>query len=77
VVNDGLCSHYDFAVELAHRVNLESDALIEGVSDAAAKRLAPRPRNTPMRCLVTEELGLPPVRHWQAAAADFLSEIRA
>jgi dTDP-4-dehydrorhamnose reductase len=77
VVNSGFCSHYDFAMELARRLNLDSEALIEGVSDAEAKRLAPRPRNTPMRCLASEELGLSPVRHWQAAVSDFLSGIRA
>jgi dTDP-4-dehydrorhamnose reductase len=74
VVNSGFCSHYDFAMELARRLNLESEAMIEAVSDAGAKRLAPRPRNTPMRCLVSEEIGLRPMRTWQATLSDFLTE---
>ena len=50
-------------------------ALIEGISDATAKRLARRPRNTPMRCLMSEKLGLPPMRSWQAVLPDFFSEL--
>lgn len=77
VVNGDFCSHYDFAVELARHLNLaapESDALIEAVSDAEAKRLARRPRNTPMLCLASEALGLPPMRDWRETLPDFLSQ---
>jgi len=77
VVNDGFCSHYDFAAELARRLNLakpESEGLIAGVSDAEAKRLARRPRNTPMRCLASEALGLAPMRDWRETLPDFLSQ---
>ncbi len=77
VVNDGFCSHYDFAVEAARSLNLttaESDALIEAVSESQSQRLAARPRYTPMWCLVSEELGLSPMRHWHAALSDFLRD---
>ncbi|MEP7339150.1 MAG: dTDP-4-dehydrorhamnose reductase [Acidobacteriota bacterium] len=77
VVNDGFCSHYDFALEVARSFNLtsaESAELIEAVSESQMQRLAPRPRNTPMRCLVSEEVGLPPLRHWHAALGDFLRD---
>lgn len=77
VVNSGFCSHYEFAVELARRLNLDSAALVEGISDAAAKRLARRPHNTPMRCLKSESLGFPPMRFWQEALPDFFSELDA
>lgn len=76
VVNDGVCSHYEFALEIARRLNLaatESNALIEAVSDTETKRLAARPRYTPMRCRVSEELGLPPMRDWYAALGDFIT----
>jgi dTDP-4-dehydrorhamnose reductase len=78
VVNDGCCSHYDFAAEVARRLRLpeaEANALINSVAEAEMQRLAPRPRYTPMRCLVSAELGLPPLRHWQAALSDFLGEL--
>lgn len=75
VVNDGFCSHYDFAVEIARNLNLsnaERDGLIESVSESQMQRRAARPRHTPMRCLLTEEWGLPPMRHWHTALSDFL-----
>jgi dTDP-4-dehydrorhamnose reductase len=31
------------------------------------KRIAPRPRYTPLRCLLSEELGLPSMRDWHDA----------
>ncbi|MDQ3010403.1 MAG: sugar nucleotide-binding protein, partial [Acidobacteriota bacterium] len=76
-VNDGFCSHYDFAVKAARSLNLtseEGDALIESVSESQSHRLAARPRCTPMRCLVSEEIGLPPMRHWHTALSDFLRD---
>lgn len=77
IVNDGCCSHYEFALELARRLNPDNAALVEGISDASAKRLARRPRNTPMRCLLSEKLGLPPMRSWQSSLPDFFSELDA
>jgi len=78
VVNDGCCSHYDFAAEVARHLRLtgpEANALIDSVAESEMRRLAPRPRYTPMRCLVSAELGLPALRHWQAALFDFLGEL--
>lgn len=75
VVNDGHCSHHDFAVEIARNLGLsdaERGELIEAVSESQMQRLAARPRYTPMRCLLAEELGLPPMRQWHAALSDFL-----
>ena len=77
VVNGGVCSHYEFAQELARSLNVDGDALIESISDAEAKRLARRPRNTPMRCLMSEELGLAPMQPWQAVLPQFLSDLKA
>ena len=36
------------------------------------KRIASRPRYTPMRCLLSEELGLPPMRDWHEALAEYV-----
>jgi len=75
VVNEGFCSHHDFALEVARNLNLprtESDELIKAVPESQMQRSTRRPRNTPMRCLLSEELGLSPMRHWHAALSDFL-----
>ncbi|HKX31008.1 MAG TPA: NAD(P)-dependent oxidoreductase, partial [Blastocatellia bacterium] len=54
VVNAGVCSHADFAREIARQLELtpaETETLIETVAESEMRRLAPRPRYTPMRCL--------------------------
>jgi dTDP-4-dehydrorhamnose reductase len=75
VVNRGTCSYYDFAIEAGCRVGLNQDrleALIEQVKETETNRSAARPRYTPLRCLLSEELGLPPMRHWREALADYV-----
>jgi dTDP-4-dehydrorhamnose reductase len=75
VVNEGFCSYYEFALEAGGLVKLDReqlDRLIEQVHESDMKRIAPRPRYTPMRCLVSEQLGLPPMRDWRAALADYV-----
>lgn len=76
VVNEGVCSYYEFALEAACAVGLtttETKELIERTTEAAAARPAPRPRFTPMTCLLSAELGLPPLRSWQAALREFIN----
>lgn len=75
VVNEGICSCYEFALEAGRLLGLdrnELDGLIETVKDSEMNRSALRPRYTPMRCLLSEELGLPPMRDWKAALADYV-----
>lgn len=67
VVNDGVCSYETFAMEAARLVGAD-DALIERTTES---RPAPRPRWTPMRCLLSERLGLAPLRPWQDALAAY------
>ncbi|HYO79203.1 MAG TPA: dTDP-4-dehydrorhamnose reductase [Thermoanaerobaculia bacterium] len=77
IVNDGVCSYETFAREAARIIGLGDDAaqaLIEPSTEASLSRLAPRPRWTPMRCTLSEQLGLSPMRPWQQALAAFLSE---
>ena len=71
VVNDGLCSYYDFALEAARILKIpDSDLtqLIEPVKLCDLRLQAKRPRCSPMRCTVSEELGLARceigARHW-------------
>lgn len=75
VVNAGTCSYHDFALKAARLAGVneaEAERLIEVVKEADLKRIAPRPRYTALRCLVSEKLGLPPMRDWRAALADYI-----
>lgn len=44
---------------------------VEPVTDASLDRRAPRPRNSRMKCLVSEAIGLAPLRDWREALRDF------
>jgi dTDP-4-dehydrorhamnose reductase len=75
VVNEGVCSYYDFALEAGRMVGLDRhrvDALLEIVREADMKRAAARPRYTPLRCLLSEQLGFAPMRHWRQALAEYV-----
>jgi dTDP-4-dehydrorhamnose reductase len=75
VVNEGVCSYYDFALEAGRLVGLSRDrldTLIELVKESAMKRIAARPRYTPLTCLLSEELRLAPMRNWRAALAEYV-----
>lgn len=77
VVNSGVCSYHDYALACARLVGLDeakTAALIEAVSEDEARRLAERPRYTPMHCLQSAELGLPPLREWRAALAAYVQQ---
>ncbi len=75
VVNTGICSYYEFALEAGRLIGLSKRqlrALIEVVKEEEMERIAQRPRYTPMDCLLSEEIGLPPMRHWHSALADYV-----
>lgn len=75
VVNGGLCSYYGFALEAGRLLGLtraQIDPLIEITHERDMKRVAVRPRYTPLRCLLSERLGLPPMRDWRAALAEYV-----
>jgi dTDP-4-dehydrorhamnose reductase len=77
VVNEGVCSYYEFALEagrLGGLTRARIDSLLEVTHEADMRRAAARPRYTPLRCLLSEELGLPPMRHWKAALAEYAAE---
>jgi dTDP-4-dehydrorhamnose reductase len=76
VVNEGVCSYFDFALEAARLAGLsetEAARLIERVSEDELRRAAARPRFTPMRCTLSEELGLAPMRGWRDALAAYVA----
>ena len=75
VVNAGVCSYYEFALEagrLRGIARAEIDRLIKVTHERDMKRIAARPRYTPLRCLLSEETGLPPMRTWREALAEFV-----
>jgi dTDP-4-dehydrorhamnose reductase len=74
VVNEGVCTYEDFAREAARLAGLDEEVtarLVETVTESHVRRPARRPRYTPLRCTTSAELGLPPLRHWREALADF------
>ena len=77
VVNEGVCTYYEFALEAGHLIGLtpgQIDTRLEIVHERDLKRIAARPRYTPLRCLRSEEIGLPPMRHWREALAEYVKE---
>ncbi len=76
VVNEGIASYVEFTYEAGRLVGLSEpqvSALVELISDAEIKRPATRPRYTPMRCLLSEDLGFVLLRHWKDALAVFIA----
>ena len=74
VSNEGTCSYYEFAAEAARLVGLtetEARQLIVKRKESEMNRPARRPVWTPLRCLLSAELGLPPLRDWRSALADY------
>ena len=79
VTNGGACSYFEFASEAARILGLPDTGtanLIEPVSEDAMNRKAKRPRYSPMRCLVSEELGLTPMRDWRQALLDYIGNMQ-
>lgn len=77
VVNEGTCTYYEFALEAGRLAGLKRaqiDALIEITHERDMKRIAARPRYTPLRCLVSEEMRLAPMRDWKSALAAYVGE---
>lgn len=75
VVNSGICSKYDFAVETARCLGMDEDEIRRQVvtnRETELGRMAPRPRYTPMKCLLSGDLGLPPMRDWQIALREYI-----
>jgi dTDP-4-dehydrorhamnose reductase len=73
VVNSGVGASFETfsreALKLASLDNVNL-AVVDGDS---LKRPAPRPRNSRLKCLLSEAIGLSPLPHWQDALARFVS----
>jgi dTDP-4-dehydrorhamnose reductase len=64
-------SFAQFAHEAAAKANLDPSLLTE-VSVKSLGLPARRPRNSRLRGLLSETIGLEPLPHWQAALAEFI-----
>jgi dTDP-4-dehydrorhamnose reductase len=73
VTSTGVATWYEFA-QLALELAGYGDVEITEVKRADLNQLAPRPQNSAMRCLVSEKLGLAPLRHWRDTLPEFLHE---
>jgi dTDP-4-dehydrorhamnose reductase len=77
VVSAGEGASFETFATAALRVaNLNPDRL-EIVSSESLARPAPRPRNSRLKCLLSEAIGLAPLPDWQEGLAHFLGEQRS
>ena len=73
VVNSGEGATFEDFARLALTTAGLDLALIEGVSMSTLKRPAPRPRNSRLRCLLSEAIGLAEMPSWKTAVRDFVA----
>jgi dTDP-4-dehydrorhamnose reductase len=72
VVNAGEgASFYEFAAAALRAAGLDDGAL-ERVTMDALDRPAPRPRNSRLRCLLSDAIGLAPLPGWRDALGEFV-----
>jgi dTDP-4-dehydrorhamnose reductase len=73
VVNDGDGASYEeFAREALGAGGLDA-SILESVKVDSLDRPAPRPRNSRLRCLLSEAMGLPALPQWRAALRGFIA----
>ena len=73
VVNSGSGASFEQFARAAVDIIPNCDAVVEGISDSALNRPAKRPRNSRLRCLFTETVGLSPLRDWENALTEFVT----
>jgi dTDP-4-dehydrorhamnose reductase len=77
VVNSGDGASFEtFSREALRLAGLET-ARLEVVNGDSLGRPAPRPHNSRLKCLLSEAIGLSPLRPWQDALAQFISHANA
>ena len=74
VTNTGPTTWYDFARCALDLAGME-DFHIEPATRKDLGQPAARPRNSALRCLKSEALGLEPLRHWRDALAEFVATV--
>jgi len=74
VVNGGSGASYEEFTRAALVAAGREGTVVEGVKMDSLKRPAPRPRNSRLRCLLSEAVGLPPLPDWREALKAFVEE---
>lgn len=74
VVNSGEGASFEtFSKEALRLAGLSTD-MLEIVNGDSLARPAPRPRNSKLKCLMSEAIGLVPLRAWQEGLAHFVGK---
>ncbi|MFY9621686.1 MAG: dTDP-4-dehydrorhamnose reductase [Pyrinomonadaceae bacterium] len=73
VVNAGEGVSFETFARTALEIGGIDPSLLQSTTLAELNRPAPRPRNSRLRCLLSEAIGLAPLRDWQAALEDFVT----
>ncbi len=76
VVNAGEGASYEEFARSAIEIGGGAQTEIESVSMDSLHRTAPRPRNSRLRCLLSEAIGLAPLPNWRAALEHFAERVR-
>lgn len=71
VVNSGPGVSFEEFTRKAVALIGNSEVVVEAISADALNRPAKRPRNSRMRCLLTEKIGLSPLRDFESALEEF------
>ena len=73
VVNAGAGVSYEVFAQAALEVGGYSSTNLESVTTSSLHRPAPRPRNSRLRCLLSEAIGLTPLPFWKDSLRDFVT----
>lgn len=76
VVSGGDGASFETFSREAVRLSGLNNAKLEVVNGDSLGRPAPRPHNSRLKCLVSEAIGLPPLRPWQDALAHFIAHAK-
>ena len=74
VVNSGDGATYEEFARAVVQALGQDQSLIESARADSLKRPAPRPRNSRLKCLLSEAIGLEPLPHWQDAVREFVKD---
>ena len=77
VVNSGDGATYFEFARLALDMAGCGDVALETVASDSLKRPAPRPRNSKLRCLLSDAIGLRPLPSWQEGLSQFVGQTTA
>lgn len=76
VVNQGYCSRWEMAKKAVELAGL--DAEVEPITtdqlEPTGRPVAPRPRNSALRCYCAELMGMSALRPWEDALSEFVSK---